>query len=36
LKDLIVLKGEYRRLELSGDPLLAMDSRVSFGAGVSF
>jgi hypothetical protein len=36
LKDLIVLKGEYRRLELSGDPLLAMDSRVSFGAGIAF
>jgi hypothetical protein len=36
LKDLIVLKGEYRRLELSGDPLLPMDSRVSFGAGIAF
>jgi hypothetical protein len=36
VKDLLVLKGEYRRLELSGDPLLAMDSRVSFGAGIAF
>ena len=36
VKDLLVLKGEYRRLELSGDPLLAMDSRVSFGAVIAF
>jgi hypothetical protein len=36
LQDLIVLKAEYRRLELSGDPLLTMDSRVSFGAGIAF
>ena len=36
LQDLVVLKAEYRRLELSGDPLLAMDSRISFGAGIAF
>ena len=36
LQDLIVLKAEYRRLELSGDPLVNMDSRVSFGAGIAF
>jgi hypothetical protein len=36
VKDLLVLKGEYRRLELSGNPLLPMDSRVSFGAGIAF
>jgi hypothetical protein len=33
---LAVVKGEYRRLNLSGEPLLTMDSRVSFGAGISF
>ena len=36
LKDLIVLRAEYRVLELSGDPLLAMDRRLSFGAGIAF
>ncbi|HVR71308.1 MAG TPA: hypothetical protein VMT87_10740 [Vicinamibacteria bacterium] len=36
IQDLLVLKAEYRRLELSGDPLLAMDTRVSFGAGIAF
>jgi hypothetical protein len=36
VKDLLVVKGEYRRLELSGDPFFAMDSRVSFGAGIAF
>jgi hypothetical protein len=36
LGGLVVLKGEYRRLELSGDPLLPMDSRLSFGAGIAF
>ena len=36
VKDLLVLKGEWRRLELSGDPLLAMDSRISVGAGIAF
>ena len=33
---LLVLKGEYRNLQLSGDPLLAMDRRISAGAGISF
>jgi hypothetical protein len=33
---LAVVKGEYRRLTLSGEPLLPMDHRVSFGAGLSF
>jgi hypothetical protein len=36
IKELLVLKGEYRRIELSGNPLLAMDSRVSVGAGIAF
>jgi hypothetical protein len=36
IKDLLVLRGEYRRLELSGEPLLAMDSRISVGAGIAF
>lgn len=33
---LLVVKGEYRRFELSGEPLLAMDRRISAGAGISF
>jgi hypothetical protein len=33
---LIVIRGDYRRLNLSGTPLLAMDSRISVGAGISF
>ncbi len=33
---LVVLKGEYRRYDLSGEPLLKLDSRLSFGAGVAF
>jgi len=36
LGGLIVLKAEYRRLDLSGTPLLDMDSRISAGAGISF
>jgi hypothetical protein len=36
IQDLLVLRGEYRRLELSGDPLFAMDSRYSVGAGIAF
>ena len=31
-----VIKGEYRRLELSGDPLLEMTHRFSVGAGIAF
>lgn len=33
---LLVVKVEYRRLSLSGTPLIAMDHRVSAGAGISF
>ena len=33
---LALVKGEYRRITLSGEPLLPMDRRISFGAGVSF
>jgi opacity protein-like surface antigen len=36
LGGLIVLKGEYRRLDLSGTPLLDMDNRYSAGAGIAF
>jgi hypothetical protein len=32
----LVVKGEYRRLELSGDPLLEMTNRLSAGAGITF
>jgi hypothetical protein len=33
---LAVVKGEYRRIDLSGQPLIDMDRRISFGAGISF
>jgi len=33
---LAVVKGEYRHIDLSGEPLLPMDHRISFGAGISF
>ena len=36
LGGLIVLKAEYRRLDLSGTPLVDMDSRISAGAGIAF
>jgi|SRR5712691_13432558 len=36
IKDLLVLKAEYRRLDLSGTPLRDMDQRVSLGAGIAF
>lgn len=36
IQDLIVLKAEYRLLELSGTPLLEMDRRISVGAGIAF
>jgi len=36
LGGLVVLKAEYRRLDLSGTPLLQMDSRISAGAGIAF
>ncbi len=33
---LFVLKGEYRKLELSGTPLQPMTARITAGAGISF
>jgi hypothetical protein len=33
---LVVVKGEYRRLKLSGTPLLPMTARISAGAGITF
>jgi len=33
---LVVIKGEYRRITLSGTPLLDMTARISAGAGISF
>jgi hypothetical protein len=33
---IIVIKGEYRKITLSGTPLLDMTARVSAGAGISF
>jgi len=36
LKGVLVLKGEYRKLKLHGEPLADMDSRFSAGAGISF
>jgi hypothetical protein len=33
---LLVLRAEYRGVDLSGDPLLEMDKRLSAGIGVSF
>jgi hypothetical protein len=36
LGPLLIVKGEFRRFDLSGEPLLAMDKRVSVGAGLSF
>ncbi len=33
---LLVLKGEYRKLTLSGEPPVSMTARVSAGAGISF
>jgi hypothetical protein len=36
VKGLLVLKGEYRRYQLSGQPLLPLDARLSAGAGIAF
>ncbi|HET7747340.1 MAG TPA: hypothetical protein VFM29_08570 [Vicinamibacteria bacterium] len=33
---LLVLKGEYRRFQLSGEPILDLDDRFSLGAGIAF
>lgn len=36
LGPIFILKGEYRRIDLSGEPLLLLDHRFSLGAGLSF
>lgn len=36
LGGLLVIRGEYRALDLSGEPLLEMDQRFSAGIGLSF
>jgi hypothetical protein len=36
LGGLIVLKGEYRKISLSGEPLRGFEQRLSAGAGVAF
>lgn len=36
LGGLLVIKAEYRRLDLSGEPPLLIDERYSAGAGISF
>jgi hypothetical protein len=33
---LLVVRADYRRLSLGGDPLLPMDRRVTLGAGITF
>jgi len=33
---LVVIKGEYRKINLSGGPFLEMTARISAGAGISF
>lgn len=36
LADLVILKAEYRRIGLSGEPPLAWDQRFSVGGGIAF
>lgn len=36
LADLIVLRGEYRRFSLHGNPYRKLDSRITLGAGIAF
>ena len=36
LGGVIVVKGEYRRLDLSDEALMPMDERISAGAGIAF
>ncbi|HET7291494.1 MAG TPA: hypothetical protein VFM88_03625 [Vicinamibacteria bacterium] len=36
LGPIFVVKGEYRRIDLSGEPLLEIEHRFSVGAGLSF
>jgi hypothetical protein len=33
---IVVLKGEYRRIDLSGEPIFPIEHRFSFGGGISF
>lgn len=33
---LLLVRGEYRRLDLSGDPLIPIDRRLSLGLGLAF
>jgi hypothetical protein len=33
---LLLVRGEYRRMNLSGEPLIEIDSRVSAGVGIAF
>lgn len=32
----VLLRGEWRRINLSGEPLIEIDSRIAVGAGISF
>jgi hypothetical protein len=34
--ELLVVRAEYRRFQLSGPPLLELESRLSIGAGIAF
>ncbi len=36
LGPIFIVKGEYRRIDLSGEPLNLLDHRLSLGAGLSF
>jgi hypothetical protein len=36
LAELVVLRGEYRRLSLHGTPYRKLESRITLGAGISF
>ena len=36
LGSILVLRGDWRRISLSGEPLIPVDYRVSIGAGLSF
>lgn len=33
---LLIVRGDYRKLNLHGDPLLPMDKRLTVGAGITF
>jgi hypothetical protein len=36
IKGLLVLRADYRRYQLSGQPLLPLDARLAAGAGIAF